>query len=148
MSKEIADLLVDLVRGFDRRVHAADDNAWGNPSPCEGWSATDVVNHVAGNLNAMAAALTGTAPAELDATDPVGSWDAASERMLSILPLSHMLEQTGGLYLPLLYGGSISYLASRQPATMFKAIRERRVTTMLSSRPVDTSVAKRGRVPR
>lgn len=90
MSREIADLLVDLVRGFDRRVHAADDGAWGNPSPCEGWSATDVVNHVAGNLNAMAAALTGTTPAELDAADPVGSWDAASERMLSILPTADL----------------------------------------------------------
>jgi long-chain acyl-CoA synthetase len=52
-------------------------------------------------------------------------------RLLSLLPLSHMLEQTGGLYLPLSYGACISYLASRQPATIFKANAERQVTTMV-----------------
>lgn len=85
MSKETADLLVDLVRGFDRRVQATPDEAWGNPSPCEGWTAADVVKHVAGNLNAMSAALSGEAPAELDGADLVGSWNAASERMVTVL---------------------------------------------------------------
>jgi uncharacterized protein (TIGR03086 family) len=85
MSKEIANQLIELLRGFDRRVHAADANAWGNPSPCEGWSATDVAMHVATNVDGMAAALTGEAPATLDTADPVGSWDASSERLLAAL---------------------------------------------------------------
>jgi uncharacterized protein (TIGR03086 family) len=85
MSKEIANQLIDLLRGFDRRVHAAADDAWGNPSPCEGWTATDVVMHVATNVDNMAAALTGGDAAALDAADPVGSWNASSERLLSTL---------------------------------------------------------------
>jgi long-chain acyl-CoA synthetase len=53
-------------------------------------------------------------------------------RLLSVLPLSHMFEQTAGLYLPLSYGASITYLPTRQPSTVFRALRRQRITGMVA----------------
>ena len=55
----------------------------------------------------------------------------ADSRLLSILPLSHMYEQMGGLLAVLHYGASVTYPTSRQPATLARTMRERRVTTLL-----------------
>ena len=52
-------------------------------------------------------------------------------RMVSILPLSHMLEQAVTLYYALGVGADILYVRSRNPRVIFDAIREHRVTTML-----------------
>ena len=54
-----------------------------------------------------------------------------SSRLLSILPLSHMYEQMGGLLLALHFGASITYPTSRQPTVLARTMRERQVTTML-----------------
>jgi long-chain acyl-CoA synthetase len=54
-----------------------------------------------------------------------------SYRLLSILPLSHMFEQMGGLLLPLSAGASITYATSFQPAALIKVMNERRVNLML-----------------
>jgi long-chain acyl-CoA synthetase len=53
------------------------------------------------------------------------------ERLLSILPLSHMFEQTCGLIAPFLVGASIIYPVSRQPAVLIRTFREFRVTMLL-----------------
>ena len=53
------------------------------------------------------------------------------ERLLSILPLSHMFEQTCGLLAPFLAGASIVYPVSRQPASLMRTFREFRVTMLL-----------------
>jgi long-chain acyl-CoA synthetase len=52
-------------------------------------------------------------------------------RLLSILPLSHMLEQVVGLLLPLLRGAGVTYTASRQSTVLFRAIHEQHITTIL-----------------
>jgi long-chain acyl-CoA synthetase len=52
-------------------------------------------------------------------------------RFLSLLPLSHMLEQTVGLYLPLYYGGTVYYPASRQSSIIFKALNKSHINTMV-----------------
>jgi long-chain acyl-CoA synthetase len=52
-------------------------------------------------------------------------------KVLSILPLSHMLEQTIGLLVPLKRGASIYYLGNFQPATLLRAFQEQGVTTTL-----------------
>ena len=52
-------------------------------------------------------------------------------RTVSILPLSHVLEQIAGMLLAMKRGASIFYLASRQPATIFEALREHGATTMI-----------------
>ena len=54
-----------------------------------------------------------------------------SSRLLSILPLSHMYEQMGGLLAVLHYGASVTYPTSRQPTVLARTMRERQITTML-----------------
>ncbi|HEX2185411.1 MAG TPA: AMP-binding protein, partial [Chloroflexota bacterium] len=76
-------------------------------------------------------------------------------RLLSLLPLSHMLEQTCGLYLPLLYGATIVYLPSRQPGAVFKALRRWRIMAMVvvpvllevMLRGIEREVRRRGQWP-
>jgi long-chain acyl-CoA synthetase len=74
-------------------------------------------------------------------------------RLLSLLPLSHMFEQTAGLYLPLAYGSTISYLPNRQPSAIFKALRRQRIVGMvvvpiileLLMRGIEREIRQRGR---
>ena len=54
-----------------------------------------------------------------------------SDRILSLLPLSHMLEQCGGLLVPLLSGARVVYPVSRQPTFLFKAFQENRISLLL-----------------
>ena len=54
-----------------------------------------------------------------------------SSRLMSILPLSHMYEQMGGLFLVLHAGASVTYPTSRQPTVLARTMRERRVTILL-----------------
>jgi long-chain acyl-CoA synthetase len=51
-------------------------------------------------------------------------------RFLSILPLSHMFEQTVGLFIPLFYGCSITYLKTRKSAAIMQAIQEEKITSI------------------
>jgi long-chain acyl-CoA synthetase len=52
-------------------------------------------------------------------------------RVVSVLPLSHLLEQLAGLYYALSLGASILYVRSRNPRVVFEAIRSHHVTTMV-----------------
>ena len=54
-----------------------------------------------------------------------------SSRLLSILPLSHMYEQMGGLFMTLHHGASVTYPTSRQPTVLARTMRERKITVML-----------------
>ncbi len=54
-----------------------------------------------------------------------------SSRLLSILPLSHMYEQMGGLFITLYHGANVTYPTSRQPTVLSRTMRERRITIML-----------------
>ena len=54
-----------------------------------------------------------------------------TDRILSLLPLSHMLEQCGGLLAPLLSGARIVYPVSRQPTFLFKAFQENKISLLL-----------------
>ena len=55
----------------------------------------------------------------------------ASDRLLSLLPLSHMFEQCGGLIVPLMFGARIVYPISRQPSFIFRALQENQITLLL-----------------
>jgi uncharacterized protein (TIGR03086 family) len=50
MSQEVIDRASALLAAFDARVQAASADSWGNPAPCEGWTARDVVTHVGNNI--------------------------------------------------------------------------------------------------
>ena len=65
-----------IADAFSDRVNAVPDAAWGNPSPCEGWLARDVVRHlvewVPGFFTTTAGLEFPTGPSVDD--DPVGAW--------------------------------------------------------------------------
>jgi len=52
-------------------------------------------------------------------------------RIVSLLPLSHLLEQAVGLFYALDVGASILYVRSRNPRVIFEALRAHRVTSMI-----------------
>ena len=52
-------------------------------------------------------------------------------RIVSLLPLSHLLEQAVGLYYALDVGADILYVRSRNPRVIFDALRAHRVTSMV-----------------
>ena len=53
-------------------------------------------------------------------------------RFLSLLPLSHMLEQTVGLYLPLYYGGTVYYPTSRQSSVILKTLHRNQINIVVA----------------
>ena len=74
-------------------------------------------------------------------------------RLVSLLPLSHLLEQAVGLYYALDVGADILYVRSRNPRVIFDALREHRVTSMvvvpqvldLFWSAIEREIEKRGR---
>jgi long-chain acyl-CoA synthetase len=74
-------------------------------------------------------------------------------RMVSLLPLSHLLEQAVGLFYALSVGADILYVRSRNPRVIFDALREHRVTSLivvpqvldLFWSAIEREVVKRGR---
>ena len=53
------------------------------------------------------------------------------DRMLSVLPLNHLFEQTGGLLVPLVAGASVTYAGTRNPRAILEAMRQSRTTIVL-----------------
>jgi long-chain acyl-CoA synthetase len=53
-------------------------------------------------------------------------------RMLSLLPLSHMFEQVGGCFAPLMVGGAVAYPTSRQPAALARVLHEWKPTIIIA----------------
>jgi len=100
MSQEVIDRYTSLVNQFDARVQAAPADSWGNRAPCEGWTATDVVTHVAGAMNRVAANLTGGDPVEVDAADPVGTWNGARDRALGAVSTADLSQTITGPFGP------------------------------------------------
>jgi long-chain acyl-CoA synthetase len=74
-------------------------------------------------------------------------------RIVSLLPLSHLLEQSVGLFYALSVGADILYVRSRNPRVIFDALRSHRVTSLivvpqvldLFWSAIEREVEKRGR---
>jgi long-chain acyl-CoA synthetase len=56
---------------------------------------------------------------------------AMDHRIVSLLPLSHLLEQAVGLFYAMSVGADILYVRTRNPRVIFEAIRDHRVTSMI-----------------
>jgi long-chain acyl-CoA synthetase len=75
-------------------------------------------------------------------------------RIVSLLPLSHLLEQAVGLFYALSVGADILYVRSRNPRVIFEALRGHQVTSMvvvpqvldLFWSAIEREVARQGRV--
>ena len=53
------------------------------------------------------------------------------DRLVSILPLNHLFEQTAGLLIPLIVGASVTYPGSLNPRTILDAMRSSQATLIL-----------------
>ncbi len=85
---------------FDAVARRMPDDAWSNASPCEGWTALDVLKHQCGVLDALAhIAETGElqmpAMIEEDVTDPGGRWGQTRDRVLAALDTQGALHHDG-----------------------------------------------------
>lgn len=79
-----ADRYRRLAAIFDSTAAAVGD--WDAPSPCEGWSARDVLAHVASSQAEIVTRVDLVIDRSIDmATDPVGSWREVRDAMQAIL---------------------------------------------------------------
>lgn len=83
---------------FDAVVRRMPDDAWDNASPCDGWTAMDVLKHQCGVLDALAhIAATGemAAPAaiEEEVSDPVARWGQTRDAVLEGLDTQGALQR-------------------------------------------------------
>lgn len=73
--------ILDRYRGLaddlTARVMAVPPAAWDNPSPCEGWTARQVMDHVIGNSRAALDRLGGVAHVSREVQDVPGEWSTA-----------------------------------------------------------------------
>jgi long-chain acyl-CoA synthetase len=59
------------------------------------------------------------------------AWPAGS-RFLSVLPLSHMLGQVVGLFVPLRFGGSVFFAGTRRPSVLRDCFRREGITVLVT----------------
>ena len=74
--------------GFDAVVGRTSSDSWSNPSPCEGWTAADVVAHNIAMNNMIAGFTDGTGakrPDDVTLSDPAADWAAAFDNLLAAL---------------------------------------------------------------
>lgn len=90
MTSPIVARVTSLVHDFDARVQAAPSDRWSKPAPCDGWTAIDVVAHVAGNCSWLTAGLSKAAPLAFDPENPVASWDTLRDAFLAALTTSDL----------------------------------------------------------
>lgn len=57
---------------------------WDVPSPCDGWTVRDVVNHLVSVMRVFAAAVDGGDADEYAGDDPAGAYRAAADRCLAV----------------------------------------------------------------
>lgn len=88
--------------GFDDVVRSVPASGWSNPSPCEGWSASDVLGHVIavqGYVESLARGVEPTLnpygmPGDLAGDDPMRAWSTARESVLDAIGQPGVLERT------------------------------------------------------
>ena len=92
---EAVDRYTRLADQFGARVEAAADDAWSNPSPCEGWTARDVVAHVVNGQRRIAAGLTGGEPSEMRPDeDPKDAYRSSYSALKAALQDESKLQET------------------------------------------------------
>lgn len=102
MSQEVIARVTAIVTAFDQRVQAAPADSWGNASPCEGWTARDVVVHVGNNLLGLGSALSGREPRQISPDeDIVAAWNEARDLLLGVIPTADLSTNVPGPFGPM-----------------------------------------------
>jgi uncharacterized protein (TIGR03086 family) len=84
---DIAERYARIAGIFSERVHAVPPEAWDNPSPCEDWTARDVVGHLTGwILPFFSSQGVEFPPVPSVEDDPVGAWDVVQAVLANALP--------------------------------------------------------------
>lgn len=81
--------------GFDAVVRRTPAEAWSNESPCEGWTAADVVAHNVGMNHMISGFATGDGAPHADhvlSDDPAGSWSESLDDLLAALDTDGALQ--------------------------------------------------------
>lgn len=88
--------------GFDAVVQRVPADQWDAPSPCEGWSARDVLVHQVGVINAVAQMARTGAVAWPDSAgpgdDPVGLWNACRDRFFDSVDRPDTITRVGSYW--------------------------------------------------
>ena len=91
--------LSKAVYTFDAVVHRVSDEKWDNQSPCDEWTARDVLRHHCGVLTALAATLESgetVPPVSIEsADDPAMVWTQTRDTALEALDTPGILEREG-----------------------------------------------------
>lgn len=83
---EVTDRYARIVEGFTARINGCPPGAWGSPSPCEDWSAADVVRHVVDTHRRMLTRLSGGDPTPPDSDEDLpAAWRVESAAVLAAL---------------------------------------------------------------
>jgi uncharacterized protein (TIGR03086 family) len=87
--------------GFDAVVQRVRDDQWDDPSPCEEWTARDVLGHNIMMQQMIGAFARGETPpgvtdtAALVGDDPIDSWNTARDQVLEALDSDGALQRMG-----------------------------------------------------
>jgi uncharacterized protein (TIGR03086 family) len=91
MSQDVIDRINALVGDFNTRVQAATPDSWTKQSPCDDWTARDVVVHVGNNLGRLAAGFSGGEAHEIGPDEDISSaWAEARDGFLGALPTADL----------------------------------------------------------
>lgn len=110
---EISERYRKVAAQFTEHANAVPDDAWDNPSPCEGWVARDIVRHLVDWMSGFSLGRWGVEPPKAPSVDedPVGAWEVARDAIESALDAPEIatreydtprgrstLEQTVGMF--------------------------------------------------
>ena len=83
---EVAGRYAVVADGFEARLRGVGSGQWGSPSPCAGWTAADVVDHVVMTHRRVLGSLQGTEAEALSGTDDrLACWEAARREVEAAL---------------------------------------------------------------
>jgi uncharacterized protein (TIGR03086 family) len=83
---DIADRYACISAQFTERVRSVPADAWNNPSPCEGWTARDIVGHLTEWIPAFFGSQGVEFPEVPSAeTDPAGAWETVQRTIAKAL---------------------------------------------------------------
>lgn len=90
------------IYGFDHVMRLVPHDAWSNASPCEGWTARDVVGHVIAVQRYIESLIVGAEPpmnpyehpGRFAGDDPLTTWTATRDDLLALLDEPHIVHRT------------------------------------------------------